>query len=57
MRARLVVSAVAIAATATLTIGPAAPAAAPLGSHTPASQHMGRVPVAPMHSMCGGEVV
>ena len=57
MRARLVVTAVAIAATATLTLGPAAPAAAPLGSHSVGRHHVERVPVAPMHSMCGGEVV
>jgi hypothetical protein len=57
MRARLVVTAAAIAATATLTIGPAAPAAAPAASHSPGRQHVDRVPVAPMHSMCGGDVI
>ncbi|HSS67129.1 MAG TPA: hypothetical protein VLK34_01170 [Nocardioidaceae bacterium] len=57
MRVRLVVAAVAIAATATLTLGSAAPAAAPAGSHNPGRHHVERVPVQPMHSMCGGEVV
>jgi hypothetical protein len=57
MRARVIVSAVAIAATATLTLGTAAPAAAPAASKPPAKFHVHRVPVQPMHSMCGGEVV
>jgi hypothetical protein len=57
MRARIIVSAVAIAATATLTLGTAAPAVAPAGSHRPALHRVERVPVPPMHSMCGGEVV
>jgi hypothetical protein len=57
MRARLVVAALAIAATATLTIVPAAPAAAPAASQSAGRHHVERVPVAPMHSMCGGEVV
>jgi hypothetical protein len=57
MRARFLITAAAIAATATLTIGPAAPAAAPAGSHSPGRHHVERVPVQPMHSMCGGEVI
>jgi hypothetical protein len=57
MRPRLVLVAAIAAVTATLTIGPAAPAAAPAGSHAPGKHHVDRVPVSPMHTMCGGEVV
>jgi hypothetical protein len=57
MRARVFVTAAALAATATLTLGTAAPAAAPGASHGPGRHHVERVPVQPMHSMCGGEVV
>jgi hypothetical protein len=57
MRPRLVLMAAIAAVTATLTIGPAAPAAAPAGSHAAGKHHVDRVPVPPMHSMCGGEVV
>jgi hypothetical protein len=56
MRARILAAAVAVAATATLTLGTAAPAAAP-AAHSPGKHHVDRVPVAPMHSMCGGEVI
>jgi hypothetical protein len=57
MRPRLVLMAAIAAVTATLTIGPAAPAAAPAGSPALGQHHVDRVPVPPMHSMCGGEVV
>jgi hypothetical protein len=57
MRVRVIAAAAAIAATVTLTIGPAAPAAAPVGAHNPGRHHAERVPVPAMHTMCGDEVI
>jgi hypothetical protein len=63
MRARFVLVPAVAAVTVTLTVGPAAPAVAPIGSQVAGRHHVDRVdrvariPVQPMHSMCGGEVV